>query len=181
MVGKRQIQAAEKHLVRNDKKLATLITRHGPCAFQPHRNYYGRLVRGIISQQLSVKAADSIWQRVLEMFGGELPLPEQLLAADPEQLRGCGISYAKISYMKDLAQHVIDGRLDLQHISTLPNKQLIEQLTAVKGMGEWSAHMFMIFTLGRLDILPTGDLGVRKSIRQIYGLSGLPDAAKISA
>lgn len=177
MATQAELRAAERHLSKNDKYLAPLIKKHGPCDLRPASNRYGRLVRSILGQQLSVKAAASIWQRVLALYDDELPTPEQIINTDTEKLRACGISYPKISYMKDLAQHIIDGRLDLDHIATMPNEQLIEQLTAVKGIGEWSAHMFMIFTLGRLDVLPTGDLGVRKAMMLIYGLREMPDPA----
>ncbi len=174
-----KIRLAEKHLAKKDPKLAELIAQHGPVKLPPQTNRYGRLVRSIVGQQLSVKAAASIWNRVLELFSGELPTPEQLLTADSETLRACGISYPKIGYMKDLAEHILDGRLDLDHVATMPNDQLIEQLTAVKGIGEWSAHMFMIFTLGRLDVLPVGDLGIKNAVKKVYRLRELPDAAKI--
>src|SRR5262249_36177237 len=141
---------------------------------KPHTDHYGELVGSIVGQQLSSKAAAAIWLRVLDLFGGKMPTPEQLIKIDDQKLRDVGLSWAKVRYVKDLAQHILDGRLDLQHISTMPNEQLIEQLTAVKGLGEWSAHMFMMFGLGRLDILPTGDLGVRKGVMQLYGLKELP-------
>jgi DNA-3-methyladenine glycosylase II len=99
---------------------------------------------------------------------------EQILETDIEVIRSVGASYAKANYIKDLALHILEGRLDLAHIATLPNDVVIEQLTAIKGIGEWSAHMFMIFSLGRLDILPWGDLGVRKSMQEVYGLPQLP-------
>lgn len=166
---------AARHLKEHDPKLAPFINRHGPWRLRPHSDHYGELVSSMVGQQLSVKAASTIWRRVLELFAGKMPTPEQLLAVDSEQLRACGVSYPKINYMKDLAQHIIDGRLDMAHITSLPNNELIEQLTAVKGIGEWSAHMFMIFSLGRLDILPTGDLGVRKAVMLLYGLAALPN------
>ncbi len=106
-----------------------------------------------------------------------MPTPKQLLAIDGQKLRDAGCSWSKVGYMKDLAQHILDKRLDLEHIATMPNDQLIEQLTAVKGIGEWSAHMFMIFGLGRLDVLPVGDLGVRKALMNTYKLRALPDPA----
>ncbi len=174
---KDELKNAESALAKNDKRIAALIKAYGPCQLEKHRNYYGRLVRSIVGQQLSVKAAASIWKRVLELFDNDLPSPEALLKADKENLRRCGISYQKINYMKDLAQHIVDGRLDLEHISTMPNEQLVEQLTAVKGIGEWSAHMFMMFSLGRLDVLPTGDLGIRKAMMNLYTLDTLPDPA----
>ena len=108
-----------------------------------------------------------------------MPQPEQLIEIDDQALRDVGLSWAKVRYVKDLAAHVLDGRLDLNHIATMPNDQLIDQLTAVKGIGTWSAHMFMMFGLGRLDILPVGDLGIRKAVQLVYGLNKLPEAEQI--
>src|SRR3990167_8119312 len=113
------------------------------------------------------------------LFGGKMPIPQQLIRIDDQKLRDVGMSWAKVSYVKDLARHILDGRLDLDHIATMPNEQLIEQLTAVKGIGIWSAHMFMIFGLGRLDILPVGDLGVRKAAMNLYGLRQLPSSERL--
>jgi DNA-3-methyladenine glycosylase II len=136
-------------------------------------------VGSIVGQQLSSVAAGTIWRRVLDLFDGKMPTPEQLIKIEDQKLRDVGLSWAKVRYVKDLAQHVLDDRLDLEHIATMPNEQVIEQLTAVKGIGEWSAHMFMIFGLGRLDILPTGDLGVRKAVMNLYGLKEMPDPARM--
>lgn len=171
------LREAESYLIKHDRKLAPVITASGPCGLKPHKDHYGELVSSIVGQQLSAKAGGAIWRRVLELFGGKMPAPEQLIKIDDQKLRDAGLSWAKVRYVKDLAQHVIDKRLDLEHISTMPNEQLIEQLTAVKGIGEWSAHMFMMFGLGRLDILPVGDLGVRKAMMNLYGLDKLPDPA----
>lgn len=171
----KRLEQATLHLASSDKRLAVLIKKYGACQIMPHGDHYSQLVRGIVGQQLSVKAARAIWLRVLDLFGDKTPTPKQLLAVETETLRACGLSYSKISYTKDLASHVMDGRLDLAHIATMPNSSLIEQLTAVKGIGPWSADMFMIFGLGRLDILPTGDLGVRKAMMRLYGLPSLPD------
>ena len=168
------LRAAEKWLATNDARLAVVIKEHGECTIKPHGDHYAELLDSIISQQLSVKAASTIHGRVLDIFNGKTPTPEELISADTERLRTCGVSYAKISYMKDLAEHILDGRLDMNHISTLPNDDLVQQLTAVKGIGEWSAHMYMIFCLGRLDILPVGDLGVRKAAMLLYELPELP-------
>jgi DNA-3-methyladenine glycosylase II len=168
------LEHAQKHLAKNDPKLALIIEAYGPCRLKPHTDYYAELVSGIVGQQLSVKAARTIWKRVLDLFGGKMPTPEELALMDTEKLRACGMSYPKVSYTKDLANRIINKQLDLAHISTMPNDQLIEQLTAVKGIGEWSAHMFMIFSLGRLDVLPIGDLGVRKALMKAYDLDELP-------
>lgn len=173
-----KLRVAEKHLAEQDKHLALVIKQSGPCRLSPHSDHYGELVGSIVGQQLSSKAAAVIWQRVLGLFGGKMPKPEQLIKIEDQKLRDVGLSWAKVRYVKDLAVHILDGRLDLKHISTMPNEQVIEQLTAVKGIGEWSAHMFMMFGLGRLDILPVGDLGVRKGLQLVYGLKELPDPAK---
>jgi len=174
-----KLRAAEKHLAKHDKNLVPLIKMYGSCNIEPHSDHYGELVSSIVGQQLSTKAGSTIWRRVLDLFGGKMPTPQQLTDINADKVRACGVSYPKIGYMKDLAAHVLDRRLDLPHISTMPNEQLIEQLTAVKGIGDWSAHMFMIFGLGRLDILPVGDLGVRKAMMNLYGLKGLPDPARM--
>ncbi len=178
---KAKLTDAQKHLARNDPVIAKLIKKYGDCTLTPHTNYYAELVDSIISQQLSVKAAATILKRFLALYGDSLPTPEQILATDTEAMRSVGCSYQKAAYIKDLAQHIVDGRLDLEHIATLPNEDVIRQLIAVKGIGEWSAHMFMIFSLGRLDVLPTGDLGVRKAMMQEYSLSELPKPADMHA
>lgn len=174
-----KLRAAEKHLAKSDKKLEPIIKSSGPCRLKPHKDHYGELVGSIVGQQLSSVAAGAIWRRVLGLFDGNMPTPEQLIKIDDQKLRDAGLSWAKVRYVKDLAQHILDGRLDLGHVSAMPNEQLIEQLTAVKGIGEWSAHMFMMFGLGRLDILPVGDLGVRKAVMNLYGLKELPDPARM--
>jgi DNA-3-methyladenine glycosylase II len=176
-----RLREAEEHLAKVDPKLKILIKKHRPCKLLPHTDYYGELVGAIIGQQLSEKAGATIYKRFLELFGGKLPTPEQIIAVDKEKIRAIGCSYGKIGYMKDLAQHIVDERLDLSHIATLPNDTVIEQLVAVKGIGEWSAHMFMIFSLGRLDILPTGDLGIRKAMMRVYNLPELPSPAQMKA
>jgi DNA-3-methyladenine glycosylase II len=174
-----KLDEAAQYLAKKDAKLAAAIKDSAPCRITPHTDHYGELVSSIVGQQLSTKAAYSIWQRVLALFDGKMPAPKQLLAIEDQKLRDVGLSWAKVRYVKDLAGHILDGRLDLQHVSAMPNEQLIEQLTAVKGIGEWSAHMFMMFGLGRLDILPVGDLGIKKAIQKLYGLKEMPDAAKI--
>lgn len=169
-----QLRAAEQALGQADPIIGNLIDRYGNCKLSPHADYYGELVGAIIGQQLSEKAGATIYKRFLTLFDGKLPTPEQIRDVDTEAIRSIGCSYSKAGYMKDLAAHIIDGRLDLAHIATLPNDEVIRQLVAVKGIGEWSAHMFMMFSLGRLDIMPTGDLGIRKAMMQLYRLPELP-------
>jgi DNA-3-methyladenine glycosylase II len=174
------MQDAQKHLSAVDPTMASLIEKYGTCTLAPHTNYYRELVDSIISQQLSVKAGNAIFKKFLGLFGGDMPEPEQIIAIDVEKLRQVGCSYAKAGYIKDLAEHIADGRLDLSHIATLPNETVITKLTAVKGIGEWSAHMFMIFSLGRTNILPTGDLGIRKAMTQLYDLESAKPAEMVA-
>ncbi len=177
----KQLLAAEAHLAKADPRLDFIIAKYGHCTIAPHTNYYEELMSSIISQQLSVKAAETIWKRFIDLYGGKTPTPEQIIETDIETIRGVGASYAKANYIKDLALHILDGALDLAHIATLDNETVIAQLTAVKGIGEWSAHMFMIFSLGRLNVLPWGDLGVRKSMQEVYELPVLPTKAEMIA
>lgn len=178
MAFKDDLTKAQKYLAANDPVLARVIKAYGPPELNPHGDHYKQLLGSIIGQQLSVKAAASIRGRVFDHFSGK-PTPQKLLAAEPDKLRSLGLSRAKVTYVKDLAQHIIDGRLDMVHVSTLPNDELIEQLVAVKGIGVWSAHMFMIFGLGRLDVLPVGDLGVRKAVMNLYNLRQLPSPERL--
>jgi DNA-3-methyladenine glycosylase II len=141
---------------------------------------YTALVRAIVGQQLSVLAARSIYARLLEHFGGEAPTPAQLLAAEPEEMRAAaGLSRAKVGFLRSLAEHIESGELELGRISALPDEELVTELTAVKGLGTWTAHMFMIFELRRPDVLATGDLGVRRAAERAYGLPGLPAADEL--
>lgn len=174
-----KLKEGEVYLLNRDPKLAPVIKKYGPCRLKPHKNHYAELVSAIAGQQLSAKAGDTIWRRVLDIFDGDMPTPRQLIGVDTEVLRACGVSYGKAGYMKDLAEHIIDGRLDTGHLTTLSDQKLIDQLTAIKGIGEWTAHMFMIFSLGRLDILPTGDLGIKKATLNLYGLKQLPDPKEL--
>jgi DNA-3-methyladenine glycosylase II len=142
---------------------------------------YGALLRAIVGQQLSVKAARSIYNRLMELFDGETPTPEQLLAAEPEALRTAGLSRAKVAYLRSLAEHVLSGELELDRLDDLSDEDVMREVTAVKGLGEWTAHMFLLFHLGRPDVLPVGDLGVRRAVERLYGLEGLPSAQELEA
>lgn len=147
---------------------------------RPHKNYYEALARIIIGQQLSVKAAASIEQKFLALFDtSTMPAPKLILKKDVETLRTAGLSRAKATYVRDLAQHVVDGKVKFDHLDALSNDAVIKELIAVKGIGEWTAHMFLMFCMGRLDILPTGDLGIRSGVQKLYGLPKLTDADDI--
>jgi DNA-3-methyladenine glycosylase II len=181
------VLAPDGHLQRADPVMARLIEDFGgplPTAEDGRgrpEEHYGALVRSITGQQLSVKAAASIWRRVVERFGGT-PAPEQILADDPEELRvACGFSRAKVAYLRSLAEHVLSGELELDRLNDLSDDEAIRELTAVKGIGEWTAHMFLMFTLHRPDVLPTGDLGVRNAAMRAYGLAAAPAPAELEA
>ena len=143
---------------------------------------YGALVRTIAGQQLSVLAARAIWRKLLEHFDGRVPTPQEILDEDPDTLRAAaGFSRAKVVYLRSLAEHVLDGQLELERLAELPDDEVIRELTAVKGIGEWTAHMFLMFTLHRPDVLPVGDLGVRNAAMKAYGLAAPPKPAELEA
>jgi DNA-3-methyladenine glycosylase II len=169
----------------SDEVMARLIEEYGgPEGVLERRgrrpgDAYGALLRSIVGQQLSTKAARTIYERLTGLFDDRAPTPRELLAVDPEELRAAGLSRAKVAYLRDLAERVEDGDLELERLAELPDDEVVEQLTAVKGLGPWTVDMFLIFHLGRPDILPVGDLGIRRAAQIAYGLDELPDAAEL--
>ncbi|MBV9715085.1 MAG: DNA-3-methyladenine glycosylase 2 family protein [Solirubrobacterales bacterium] len=152
-----------------------------PRAGRPSE-HYGALVRSIVGQQLSTKAARAIYLRLTERYGGRTPTPAEVLADDPDALRAAaGLSRAKVSFLRSLAEHVLDGSLELERLDELPDEAVIAELVAVKGLGVWSAHMFLMFHLQRPDVLPVGDLGIRRAVMLRYGLAALPAPAELEA
>jgi DNA-3-methyladenine glycosylase II len=138
-------------------------------------------VRSIAGQQLSVLAARAIWRKLLARFDGRTPTPQEILADDPDALRAAaGFSRAKVAYLRSLAEHVLAGELELDRLAELPDEEVIRELTAVKGIGEWTAHMFLMFTLHRPDVLATGDQGIRNAVMHAYGLAAAPDPAALT-
>jgi DNA-3-methyladenine glycosylase II len=142
---------------------------------------YGALLRSIAGQQLSTKAARAIYARLTDRFGGRTPTPVEVLEDDPDELRqAAGLSHAKVAYLRSLAEHVVNGTLGLERLDQLPDEEVIAELVAVRGIGVWSAHMFLMFHLGRPDVLPVGeDLGIRRAIMLRYELTELPAAAEM--
>jgi len=176
---------ALEELRRSDPVMRRLVDAHGPLDEEERRRGrplepYGALVRSIVGQQLSTKAARTIYERLTDLFDGRTPSPAELLAADPEEVRSAGLSRPKVSYLRSLAEHVESGELELARLSELPDEEVSQQLTAVKGLGQWTADMFLIFHLGRPDVLPVGDLGVRRAVEREYELPDLPDAARLT-
>lgn len=174
-----QLKEAARHLSTNDPVLAQVVTNAPLPDIAPHTDYYRALVNSIIGQQLSIKAAATIKQRFADLFGSDFPTPEQILGRDIEELRSVGLSRPKARYVQDLAQHIVDGTVRFATIDQLSNDEIIAELTAVKGVGEWTVHMFLLFCMGRLDVLPTGDLGIRSGIKKLYGLSELPSPDEV--
>ena len=167
-----------------DPVMARLVDEHGGVVRRDLRrerpgDAYGALLRSIVGQQLSTKAAATIYGRMTELFGGHAPSPRQLLEADPEHIRAAGLSYSKIKYLRDLAAHVEDGSLELERLPELPDEEVSAQLTAIKGLGQWTADMFLMFHLGRPDVLPVGDLGIRRAVQTEYRMRKLPDAKRL--
>lgn len=180
--------AADAHLRRADPVIGRLIDGYGgPLPLERDARgrpaeLYGALVRSIAGQQLSVKAAAAIYARLTARFGGRTPTPQEILADDPEELRAAaGFSRAKVAYLRSLAEHVLDGCLHLDRLAELPDAEVIAELTEVRGVGEWTAHMFLMFTLHRPDVLPVGDLGVRNAVARAYGLERPPAPAELTA
>ena len=174
------------HLRAADPTLRGLIDEIGPDGLgDPRRglnpdDHYGALIRSIVGQQLSTSAARAIYTRLLDRFGGRPPTPAEVLADEPEALRAAaGLSRAKVSFLRSLAEHVIDGSLELDRLDRLPDEQVVAELVAVKGLGVWTAHMFLMFHLQRPDVLPVGDLGIRRAMMIRYGLPALPAPAEM--
>jgi DNA-3-methyladenine glycosylase II len=167
-----------------DPVMARLIDEHGPVVRRDLKreragDAYGALLRSIVGQQLSTKAASTIYGRMIDIFGGHAPTPKQLLAADPEEIRAAGLSRPKIAYLRDLAQHVEDGTLELDRLDELPDEEVSAQLTAIKGLGQWTADMFLMFHLRRPDVLPVGDQGIRRAVQVQYRMRKLPDPKRL--
>jgi DNA-3-methyladenine glycosylase II len=179
----RERRRALAHLRRVDERIARVIERVGACRFAPRAEgtHFDALMRAIVYQQLSGKAASTILGRVLALYGGRYPTAEELLATPEEQLRAAGLSRQKLSYLRDLARHVQDGTLPLDRLHELDDTRIIEALTAVKGIGRWSAQMFLMFRLGRPDVLPDGDLGIRKGLQRAYRMRKLPAPKRVQA
>jgi len=140
---------------------------------------YGALLRAIVGQQLSTKAARTIYLRVLDLFGGTTPSPEQLLEVSEKDLRACGLSGRKTEYVRDLAAHVLSDELELDRLQELGDDEVIEEIVAVRGLGRWTAEMFLIFHLQRPDVLSGGDLGIRKAVQIEYGLEEMPTPTRV--
>lgn len=182
-----RLARAIAELSERDARLAEAIAAVGPCTMLPRREgtHFAHLARNIVYQQLSGSAAATIHGRFLKHVAThvgeevEHPTPESVLAIDDDALRSCGLSVAKVRAIKDLALHVSDGRLPLDRLESMHDQAIIDALVPVRGIGSWTAQMFLMFRLGRPDVLPVLDLGVRKGAQRIYRTRNLPDAARL--
>jgi DNA-3-methyladenine glycosylase II len=178
---------AAAELAASDPVMAGLIADLGELSIEtrlqrrPRVDAYGTLLRSVIGQQVSVKAAAAIDDRVRALFGGQTPRPQALLDADPQALRDAGLSWRKVEYVRDLAAHVLSGELELDRLDELGDDEVIAEITAVRGLGVWSAQIFLIAFLKRPDVLPTGDLGIRRAAQLAYGLDEPPSPAALEA
>ncbi len=168
------ISTATAYLSSIDPVMAETIARVGPCTLAPNPNIFETLVDAIISQQISVKAADAIVARVRAATPGGLITPEALLLLEQDTLRAAGLSTPKARYVRDLTERVTGGQLNLAALDKLEDEEVIKNLVAVKGIGRWTAEMILIFSLGRPDVLPVDDLGFVEGVREAYRLEARP-------
>lgn len=172
--------AAVDHLRAADPRWHPLIERIGPCRLRPRADRFGILVRAIVGQQISTKAAASINQRLLDLQGTSRHRADALLGLGEAGIRTAGLSGVKSRYVLNLAEAEATGALGLARIGRLADEAIIRRLTAIKGIGRWTAEMFLIFSLNRPDVLPIGDLGVRVGIRDHHGLAEIPPDARLA-
>ena len=165
---------AIQHLSAADARLAAIIKSVGGYTINVGGEPFQSLVEAIMYQQLAGSAADSIHGRFMALYKNRFPGPSRLLSTPEEKLRSVGLSGRKVEYIRDLATRVNNNQLDLNGLAAMQDEQVIEQLTTVKGIGRWTAEMFLIFCLGRPDVLPVGDLGLRKAMQKTYSLRALP-------
>lgn len=169
-----------KHLCNADPILAAVIQKVGPLETSRDReDHFRALCRIVVGQQLSVAVARSIWNRVEAHFSPDFS-PHAVLETSEEQLRTLGLSGAKARYLLALATHINEGKLQIERLETLPDEEIAREIVEVKGLGPWSADMFLMFHLNRPDVLPVGDLGIREAIKRLYGLENRPDAARMT-
>jgi len=166
-------------VLKKDPKLAKIINHVGKYQIRTSRNYYESLVEAIITQQLAGSAAKAISNRFHSLYGKSFPKPIDVINTSDSKLRKTGLSRPKIKYIKELSKAIESRKLRMRSLSILKDEEVIEQLTQVKGIGRWTAEMFLIFSLGRMDVLPVGDLGLRKGIQRYNSADELPNAAEI--
>ena len=169
------------HFDQNDAVMAQVIRRVGPIKLKRNKNYFLVLCKAIIGQQISVAAADAITTRFNGLFNGSPPTPEGVIKLSDVALRGVGLSRQKVKYLKDLSGHFYKKTLRPHQLHYMDNEEVIRRLTAVHGIGRWTAEMFLIFSLNRADVLPVGDLGLQLALKKLYRMSKLPTGKQMRA
>ncbi|MCW6159794.1 MAG: DNA-3-methyladenine glycosylase [Candidatus Micrarchaeales archaeon] len=170
---------ARRIIGKKDRKLAMIARRVGYLRIPLHDNYYEALIRSIVSQQISWAAANAILRKLESLYGGRLPTPGQFLRTRMDRIRSAGISPQKYSYIKDLAQKIEDGHVELAKFGKMADDDIVEELDDVKGIGRWTAEMFLMFSLGRTDVWPVDDLGIRHAVMRVYNLRKEPDRVRM--
>lgn len=175
------LKRARRALLRRDPVLAPVLRRYGSCNLLPSGDPYRALLHSIIYQQLAGAAASAIEGRFRALFRGRLPKPAALLDAADSELRSAGLSRQKIAALRGVAQAFADGTLSDRRLYKMSDEAVVETVTQLRGIGEWTAHMLLMFSLGRPDVLPVGDYGVRKGAMQLYGLKDLPKPSELES
>jgi len=178
--GEIDFKKIQRHLSRKDAVLKRIVASHGPCTLTFDANHFSVLVRAIVAQQISTKAAASISERLRKTLGRRGVTARAIVAAEDEALRAAGLSAGKTRYLKDLAAKTLSGELRFKEFADMADEDIIAQLTSVSGIGPWTADMFLIFSLGRLDVLPVGDFGLRAGVQRHYELTELPGKAALT-
>jgi DNA-3-methyladenine glycosylase II len=173
------LEKARRHLARRDPTLKQVVQAVGPCTLRPNPEHFVILVRSIVAQMISTKAAETVYGRLTQQVTPRGLTPQALLRAGADRIRTAGLSGAKALSLVDLAQRVASGALPLKALPALSDEEVVGHLTAVRGIGVWTAEMFLIFSLGRLDVLPVGDLGLRAGVRRQYQLAEMPDKKRL--
>ena len=167
------------HFDQNDSMMAQVIRRVGPMKLKRNQNYFVVLCKAIVAQQISVTAADTITARFYALFSGGSPTPQGVIKLSDAALRGVGVSGQKTAYLKDLSRHFNEKTICPHSLHYMDNEEVIQQLTAVHGIGRWTAEMFLIFSLNRPDVLPVGDLGLQLALKKLYQMRQLPTAKRM--
>lgn len=174
MITEKLQKEAIAHIAKHDVVLEKIIKKVPPPVWNSQQNYFIALVESIVSQQLSAKAADTIWARFIKLSDDPDLTARSILGVEDRKIRDAGISWSKISYIKNLAQRVVESPNMFEYFDTMSNEEIVEELVKVKGIGQWTVEMFLIFTMGRPDVFSYGDLGIRNAIKKLYGFSETP-------
>jgi len=172
---------AELHLAACDERLATIIARVGPCTLSPRRDYFAALCQSVMGQQISTVAAAAIYGRFVQLFPRAKPDPRVMLGLDVDVVRAAGVGHQKITFLRDIASGFVDGRVQPKDFAGLNDETLIAHLVQLKGVGRWTAEMFLMFAMNRPDVLPVDDLGFRAAALRVYGLRKLPSPDRLGA